>query len=372
MPHLWNEPITRVELQRRVGRLEQLAGVRLVELGDGDGRGVRVLEFRTGGGLEFDVLVDRTFDVSRAALRGVPLAWTSPVGVRGPWYYEPEGFGWARTFAGGLVVTAGLDHVQGPGDDTATQFSQPHFLERQSFGLHGRVGGLPARLIGYGERWDGDDCVLWAEGEVLQAAVFQEHLLLRRRIEADLGGRSLRIHDTVENVGHARTPHMYLYHCNIGWPIVDAGAEIVVPSVGYSSTYAAAVDDYRLLTDPTPGFTEACYEHEMIADDSGWVECGVINAVRGIGVAQRYRRDQLPRHQAWRMMGEDTYTVALEPSTNRDAGRWDARERGELIELDPGESRTYDLEMRALQGTAEIDALRNRVTARMQDVRNAD
>jgi len=72
------------------------------------------------------------------------------------------------------------------------------------------------------------------------------------------------------------------------------------------------------------------------------------------------------------MMGEDTYTVALEPSTNRDAGRWDARERGELIELDPGESRTYDLEMRALQGTAEIDALRNRVTARMQDVRNAD
>jgi hypothetical protein len=38
----------------------------------------------------------------------------------------------------------------------------------------GRVGGLPARLAGYGERWDGDECVLWAEGEVAQSAVFGE------------------------------------------------------------------------------------------------------------------------------------------------------------------------------------------------------
>ncbi len=371
MSDLWGSRMTRADLLRRVGRLEQLAGVRLVELADGDGRGVRVLEFRTGG-LEFDVLVDRTFDVWRASLAGVPIAWTSPVGVRGPWFYEPQGFGWTRTFAGGLVVTAGLDHVQGPGDDTAAAFNQPHFLDEQTFGLHGRVGGLPARLLGYGEQWDGDECVLWAEGEVLQGAVFQEQLLLRRRVEADLGGRSLRIHDTVENVGHVTTPHMYLYHCNVGWPVVDDGAEILVPSPGYTSTYAAAVDGYRDLTGPMPGFTEACYEHEMIADDAGWVECGVVNHARAVGVSQRYRLDQLPRHQVWRMLGEGTYAVALEPSTNRDAGRWDARARGELIELDPGEVRHYDLEIRGLHGAAEVDALRARVAARLRGIATGD
>ena len=65
---------------------------------------------------------------------------------------------------------------------TAAHFNQPHIRATVGYGLHGRVGGLPARLAGYGERWDGDECVLWAEGEVLQSAVFGEQLVLRRRI----------------------------------------------------------------------------------------------------------------------------------------------------------------------------------------------
>jgi hypothetical protein len=61
------------------------------------------------------------------------------------------------------------------------------------------------------------------------------------------------------------------------------------------------------------------------------------------------------------MPGEDQYVVAIEASTNRDAGRWDARARGELIELAPGERRTYDLEMGSLVGEVEIDAFVDRV-----------
>ncbi len=63
------------------------------------------------------------------------------------------------------------------------------------------------------------------------------------------------------------------------------------------------------------------------------------------------------------MMGEDTYAMALEPSTNRDAGRWDARERGELLWLEPGEVRRYDLEIGAIDGAAAIDAFAARVAA---------
>jgi hypothetical protein len=67
------------------------------------------------------------------------------------------------------------------------------------------------------------------------------------------------------------------------------------------------------------------------------------------------------------MMGEDTYALAMEPSTNRDAGRWDARERGELRFLEAGESRRYDLEIGALDGPAAIDAFSARV-GRIQPV----
>jgi len=46
--------------------------------------------------------------------------------------------------------------------------------------------------------------------------------------------------------------------------------------------------------------------------------------------------------------------VAMEPSTNRDAGRFDARARGELLLLDPGETRSYELELGVLSGADAI------------------
>jgi hypothetical protein len=45
----------------------------------------------------------------------------------------------------------------------------------------------------------------------------------------------------------------------------------------------------------------------------------------------------------------------MEPSTNRDAGRFDARARGELQHLPPGAQRDYELEIGALVGVDEID-----------------
>jgi hypothetical protein len=45
----------------------------------------------------------------------------------------------------------------------------------------------------------------------------------------------------------------------------------------------------------------------------------------------------------------------MEPSTNHDAGRFDARQRGELIHLEPGEQRSYELELGALASTEAVD-----------------
>jgi hypothetical protein len=143
---LWGRQWTREELLARVGRLEQVAGIRLVESGDGAERGVRLLRCWSGARFDFD-------------------------------------------------------------------------------------------------SWDRDECVLWAEGEVLQAALSGEQLLLRR-----------------------------------------------------------------------------------------------------------------PRHITWRQLGTVAYVVATEPSTNRDAGRFDARQRGELTHLAPGEARRYRLEIGGLVGHDAIDA----------------
>jgi hypothetical protein len=361
---LWGRQWSRQELLARVGRLEQVAGIRLTEGGDGAERGVRMLHCATGAGFSFEILVDRGFDIGGAWLNGRPLAWCSPVGLVGPWYCDPAGIGWFRGFPGGLVSTCGLDHTLLGGIDDATVFNYPH-RRTETYGLHGRYAGLPARLVGYGARWDGDDCVLWAEGEVLQAALFGEQMLLHRRVEADVGGMFLRISDTVSNVGPTPCPHMMLYHCNVGFPVVDDGAELLYPAPAGTCVSASSTLDYRRLAGPQAEFVEECYEHDMRAGPDGLVAAAVVNRALGLGVFQQYERSALPHHITWRQLGTVAYVVAMEPSTNRDAGRFDARARGELQHLAPGETRRYELHIGALAGTEAIDAFARGVASRV-------
>lgn len=364
MPSLPLGQIGRRELERRIGRLEQVAGVRLVTLGDGVERGVRVLEFRTGTGFEFDVLLDRAMDVGRCEFGGRSLTWLAPPGVVAPWYTEPMGLGWFRAWGGGMLVTCGLDHTLLGGVDEVSNFHQA-VKPTEEYGLHGRIGFIPARLTGYGERWEGDDCILWAEGTIRQAAVFGETLELRRRIEAHVGESRFTVHDVVENVGFDPVTHMYLYHVNVGWPVLDNGSEYLIPAAAGAPTAEYPPGNYRAIDGPAAGFSEQCYEHDVIAEPGGTVPVGVVNRALGLGAYQVYVREQLPFHTMWRMLGEGTYGVAMEPTTNRDAGRFDARARGELAYLAPGERRSYDLEVGAIDGEAEIDAFTRRVAAAM-------
>lgn len=347
----------RDHLLRRVGRLEQYAGVRAVTLADGAERGVRVLEFRSGHGFNFDVLVDRCLDIGRAELRSRALAWLSPAGLSSPWAAENRGLSWFRSWSGGLLTTCGLDHTLLGGSDVADQYHQ-EVVTSVDYPLHGRVGALPARLTGYGETWDDDGLLLWAEGTVRQAAVFGECLELRRRIELRAGTARVRVTDEVVNAGFDRTSHMYLYHVNVGWPVVDEGSRLVLPAGPGRPTGTWHQDGplgYRHLTGPQRGFSEQCYEHSMVPGPDGTTSAAVINDAIALGVYQRYDATNLPFHTVWRMLGEGTYAVALEPTTNRDAGRFDAIERGELRWLEPGERCAYTLEIGALDGPEEIN-----------------
>ena len=155
---------------------------------------------------------------------------------------------------------------------------------------------------------------------------------------------------------------MFLYHCNVGFPVVDEGAELLVPSRSATTDYGVPVEGYRTMSAPVRDATEACFEHELIAEPAGTVPVALVNRGQGLGVYQVFRLAQLPHHTVWRMMGEGTYALAMEPSTNRDAGRKDARERGELQWLEPGEEREYVLEICALPGAAAISEFEARVS----------
>jgi len=357
MPELFGMSLTRHQLSQHVGDLRQVAGVRLAELADGPERGVRVADVTTGSGFAFTVLLDRGMDIGAATYNGRPLAWQAQPGTPAPAFYEPEGLGWLRTFHGGLVATCGLAYAGAPSVD-----------QGQALGLHGRIGHIPARHVCADANWEGDDYVIRVQGKLREAVVFGEDLLLTRRITARLGEARLQIEDTVENTGHLPAPHMMLYHCNFGWPLIAEGTELIAPSVTVMPRDAVAqagLANCARFEAPQPGYAEQVFFHEMRADAEGYVTAILANRSldggRGLGAYVRYRQAELPRLIEWKQMGAGTYVVGIEPANCLVLGRAEERARGTLVILEPGETRAYFVEIGVLPDNAAIDALAARL-----------
>jgi hypothetical protein len=352
MATLFGATYTRNELLQRVGDISQIAGVRMGELSDGFERGVRTADVRTGSGFEFTVLADRGLDIAWASFDGAALAWRSPTTAIGPAFYEPEGLGWLRGFSGGLLTTCGLTYFGAPGVD-----------EEQELGLHGRASYLSATNFASGGDWQGDEYELWLTGQLRQAAVFGENLVLKRRISARLGESRLFIEDTVINEGYEHTPHMLLYHLNFGFPVVSEQTELLVASTEVKPRDRIAevgIKEYHRFQPPTPGYQEQVFYHTPQADAQGYAQAALVNRQfrqgHGLGGYVRFRVAELPCLVQWKMMGQSHYICGLEPATNWVEGRAKERAEGRLQFLAPGETRHYKLELGALTSLAEIDA----------------
>jgi hypothetical protein len=316
--------------------MNQLASVTQVTEDAGPARGARRVLVRNGE-LCFDVHPDRGLDITRLSYRGIPLTWLSPAGVAAPWAATAGTAEWLRTFAGGLVTTCGLDSFGSASEDAG-----------EVFPLHGRAGSLQAEELACAGSWHGAESYeLTVTGALRQAQLFGEYLLLRRRITTWLGSRALTVEDTVTNEGFRSQPHMLLYHVNLGWPLLDAGSVLHIPTrrvIARDAAAAAGVKSWNTFSRPDVQFAEQVFRHELEAAPDGTVEVRLTNQRIALGVALRFSTQHLPHLFEWKMLGAGTYVLGLEPANCPVIeGRATARERGELPLLEPGESRVYSL-----------------------------
>ncbi len=335
----WNDrDWSRRQLVQYVGHMDQIAGIKLVEAADGMERGNRVLHVWTGSGLCFRIQADRALDISACHYKGMALAWTSSVGDVHPTYFEPEGPGWLRSFSGGLLVTCGLD-----------QFGQPSHDDGEALGLHGRVSNLPARCVSYRTFWSGDEYELEVTGEVRQTRVYGENLVLRRRISTRLGSNKIWLEDTVTNEGYDPQPHMILYHFNLGFPLLSEEARLhvdVEETAPRDADAEAGLVDWDRFQPPTTRYREQVFRHVPVAGVDGRVEIELENPSLGLGLRWTYDKAHLPHLFQWKMMGKGMYLLGIEPANSSVmGGRAAARESGDLPYLEPGESRTYAIEV---------------------------
>jgi hypothetical protein len=356
MAKLFGKTIGRKELEKRLGNMRQVAGVRLATLDDGMERGVQVAEVTTGSGFGFTVGLSRGMDIFDATYCGRSLGWLSPVGLPAPTYYDPTGLGWLKTFGGGLVTTCGLLWAGAPCVD-----------EGKALGLHGRVSHLPAQRVSVREEWVGEEYQIALEGEVIEAVpVHGQHVRLKRKISTKMGESRFTISDTVENFGYITVPHMILYHTNVGYPFVDEGAKLLAPSIECRPRDEAAeveAEKWMEILPPIENFAERCYRHWPGADADGKSVAAIVNPEidNGLALYVNFDRKQLPVLTEWKMCAAGNYVIGIEPANCFVTGRDQAREHNELQFLEPGESRQYDVEIGILAGAEALAGLEARV-----------
>lgn len=82
---------------------------------------------------------------------------------------------------------------------------------------------------------------------------------------SELGSAAIRIQDVVGNESLEPQPHMLLYHVNLGWPLVDDGTTVDLPSQAVAARDAAAeeaVSAWRTVGRPRPDRGEQVLRHE--------------------------------------------------------------------------------------------------------------
>ncbi|MBK5277296.1 MAG: aldose 1-epimerase family protein [Bacteroidia bacterium] len=341
----------------KISNHTQLGGIETSVLDNGSARGTRIAWINTGTGLRYKVVLDRAMDIADAFYGQHSLAWISHVGVTSPQPMSDGGIDWLRTFGGGLLTTCGLSHVGGPEKDS--------FGER---GVHGLISNIPAEI----ESIIQPDPVngkmdMSITGTMKETKIFGPSLELRRTISATLGEATIRIHDEVINRANTPSPHMLLYHFNFGWPLVDEGTDILwngswQPRFADTAKIFKEGNNFRKCPAPIEshlGTGEEVGIINPVVDGSNISTCGLYNAKLGFALSMRFNKKQLPVLVNWQHWGPGEYVTALEPSTNTLIGQSKARAQNELIQIAPGETRTYDIELKIINNEAGIKLFLN-------------
>jgi galactose mutarotase-like enzyme len=336
--------MTSMPWKDKISNHAQIGGIETSVMDNGLGRGVRIAWINTGSGLRYKLVLDRAMDIADAFYNQHSLAWISHAGVTAPDQAANNGIEWLRSFGGGLLTTCGLTHVGGPEED-----------EYGQRGVHGRISNIPAEVVSI----DQPDPIagkldMSITAKITQSSVFGPHLELMRTISSTLGQAGIRIHDEVTNRGNTPAPHMILYHCNFGWPLVDEDTDFIWKGQWQSRdrdmdrSIFNNDNDFRKCQAPLEthdGAGEACAFIEPDADRNGLCKCGLHNAKLGLTFELRFKKEQLPWLANWQHWGKGEYVTALEPGTNPPIGQAKARQQKELTHIAPGQSVQYDLEM---------------------------
>ncbi|MFA7472521.1 MAG: aldose 1-epimerase family protein [Spirosomataceae bacterium] len=335
--------LTDLKWEDKISNPSQMGGIETYVIDNGPGRGTRIAWINTGSGFRYKVVIDRGLDIADAFYNQYNLSWISHLGITPPQPFSAKGIDWLRTFGGGLLTTCGLSHVGGPESD--------EFGER---GLHGHISNIPAELVNISQPDPLTGKLDFSiTGIMRETKPFGPSLELHRTISGTLGSPMLRIQDKVINRGNTPAPHMLLNHFNFGWPLIDVGTDLkwegdwTTRNGDRNGIIFKEGNSFKKAPAPLPSHNGSGEEVAFIdvVHNNGKSSCGLFNPHLQFGVTIRFNKSELPWLTNWQHWGKNEYVTGLEPGTHPPIGQAAARANGTLIEIQPGESRSYDLQV---------------------------
>ncbi len=340
MAIIQNKQYTKAQLLDRLGHIGSIAGIREIVYQDGFARGLRAYEV-INGTIRFTVLIDKCLDIGELYYEGLPMHYHARPGImNGNWFYDGENA--PRSIMCGMMFTCGLSNV-GPLQTLADGKTQPQ---------HGFIRNTPAELCGARTYWDGDDYFLEVSGTMRESSLFGTNLVLRRTITSKLGDPSIQIRDEIENESSTdQVPCMLMYHCNAGFPFLDACSRLeITPTETQDRDETAArgrkEESPFVFGEPIVGYDEQVFYHKLPADADGWCHASMVNPELHTSLTVSFENKELPYLIHWKCKDAGNYVTGIEPSNCHPEGLHKEAANGTLRKLAPHECFTTGVNIR--------------------------
>lgn len=363
---------------------ETTEGFKTVDLDDGTGWSVTTYTLRGGlqegvdvveinnGKLCFAVLPTRGMGIWKGHCGDISLGWDSPVkDPVNPAFInlqERGGIGWLKGF-NEWIVRCGLNSMGAPCTDSVLDYSGNAF--DVSLTLHGNIANIPARAVSI----EITEEAIILRGEVDETRMFGPALRLNTEIRTDLNSGTLTIIDTVTNIGGTPVEHELLYHINYGETLLEKGSRMLAPfkEVAPRDPRAAeGIQTHDVYAAPEVGFVEQAYFYQLAGKRGSRETLAMLrNAAGDQASLLRYSLKDFPCFTLWKNTADmaDGYVTGLEPSTNYPNSRKFEREKGRILTLSGGESRSTALVIETLDTKKAIKAAETEINQLQKSVK---
>lgn len=270
----------------KISNLMQVASLRRYRLMGGAQDGLEVIDCDNGK-LRFLINVSKACDLMQVYHEGQNVSFVSKNG------FTRREIPFLSRFEGGMIYTCGLDNAG----------------RREGYEMHGSFHNTPAEITHAECTEEG----ITVEATIRNTELFGKRLAMHRRITSKLGSGHITVEDTLCNEGFREEGYCLLYHINVGYPLLDAGARIECDATEYSARAPFAVENAATrfeMSDAVPNRPECCYYLMMKTP-----RISLVNERLGKAFRLSYSADTLPCFLEWKSMASGDYALGLEPCT---------------------------------------------------------